>query len=1040
MSSLLRITRKELSSFFGSPVAYLFIGAFLAATLFVFFWVEAFFSRNIADTRPLFDWMPLLLIFLAAALTMRLWSEERRAGTLELLATLPVPTWRLVVGKFLAAWALVAIALVLTLPLPLTVALIGPLDWGPVIGAYLATLLLAAAYIAIGLFVSARTDNPIVALIGTTLVAALFYLIGSPALTSLAGHGGGELLRLLGSGSRFESITRGVIDLRDLYYYLSLVGAFLLLTIDTLERLRWAADSDRRVAHHRWSLLTGLAVANLIAANLWLHQVDEVRADLTRGSVYTLSETTETYLDQLQEPLLIRGYFSAETHPLLAPLVPQLRDLLREYQAAGNGRVIVELIDPHTNPELEREAGEQYGIQPVAFQTASKYQAGVVNSYFDILVKYGDSYEVLGFQDLIDVKVRGETDLDVVLRNPEYDLTRAIKKVLYGWQAGGNLFAGIQQPLQLRAFISAPEQLPEPLPELRAELETVLAELADESGGRFRWEITDPAQDPVLEQEIAERYGLQPLILDLFDPRPFHFGLVLEQGEQAIPVALPEELDAAGLRRSLSAAIKRFTPGVLRSIALYRPEPTPSMMDMGGLGGSDPGYSLLEEVLQANFNLLPTNLRDGQVPEQTDLLLVIAPKDLDERQRFAIDQFLMQGGTVILAAAPLDVDLGGGRISAVEQPTGLEDWLKGLGVRLGPGLVLDPQNTPFPIPVQRQLGGFVVEEIQMLPYPYFPDIRSDGLSDASGITAGLDQLTMTWAAPINVEAEANTERQVVRLIESSPEAWTREDSDVQPDLEAYPELGFAPGDDTGRKLLGVLLEGRFASAFAGKRSPLLSDAQRDSEHAQSSSRDIGPGLDQDAGLDTEQDVGQAADQRDTQASDQADSDDGRLASDGSAELNRGESATAAQDLAQDGSVSQDPESGPSETETEPESPRLAGVVEHSPSSARLILLGSSSFLSDTAISLATEANQSRYLAPLTLIQNAIDWSLEDRGLLALRGRGQYSRLLEPVGREQRILLETLNYLLALGGLALVFVLHRLLHQRRERSLAAILEG
>ncbi|MEA3640168.1 MAG: Gldg family protein [Lamprobacter sp.] len=989
MTDILRITRKELASFFGSPVAYLFIGAFLAANLFLFFWVEAFFARNIADTRPLFDWMPLLLIFLAAALTMRLWSEERRAGTLELLATLPVPTWRLVLGKFLAAWTLVAISLALTLPLPLSVALIGPLDWGPVAGAYLATLLLAAAYIAIGLFVSARTDNPIIALIGTTLVATLFYLLGSPALTSLVGHGSGELLRLLGSGSRFESITRGVLDLRDLYYYLSLVGAFLLLTIDSLERLRWASDcepnSQRRIVHHRWSLLIGLAVANLLAANLWLHQVETLRADLTRGAVYSLSETTRTYLNQLQEPLLIRGYFSAETHPLLAPLVPQLRDLLYEYQAAGNGRLIVELIDPHTNAEREREAGEHYGIQPVAFQTASKYQAGIVNSYFDILVKYGDSHEVLGFQDLIDVKVRGETDLEVMLRNPEYDITRAIKKLLYGWQAGGDLFAGISPPLHLRGFISAPEALPDPLPELRAALEAVLDDLARESQGRFHWEINDPAQDPALEQEIAERYGLQPLILDLFDPLPFYFGLVLEQGEQAISIALPEQLDAAGLRRSLSAAIKRFTPGVLRSIALYRPEPSPGMLGMDNLGGSvsDPGYSLLEEVLQANFNLLATDLRDGQVPEQADLLLVIAPRALDERQRFAIDQFLMQGGTLILAAEPLSVDLSGGRISAIEQPTGLEDWLRGHGVRLGPGLVLDPQNTPFPIPVQRQLGGFLIEEIQMLPYPYFPDVRDNGLSEASGITAGLGQLTMTWAAPINIDVEANAERRVVRLIESSAAAWTREDSDLQPDLETYPELGFAPGDDTGRKLLGVLLEGRFESAFANQRSPLLSE-QRPGKPA---------------------------------------------------------SVEAGQDRALGNGISWDDVAALAEADTSKlDSPRLTGVVDHSPRSARLILFGSSSFLSDTAISLATEATQSRYLAPLSLIQNAIDWSLEDRGLLALRGRGQYSRLLEPVGREQRILLEALNYLLALGGLVLVFALHRRLHQRRERALAAILEG
>jgi len=216
MADILRVARKELASFFGSPVAYLFIGAFLAACLFVFFWVDAFFARNLADTRPLFDWMPLLLIFLAAALTMRLWSEERRAGTLEVLATLPVATWKLVLGKFLAALALVAVALALTLPLPVTVSILGPLDWGPVLGAYLATLLLAAAYIAIGLFVSARTDNPIVALIGTTLLCVVFYLIGSPALTGLFGHGAGEVLRLFGTGARFESITRGVIDLRDL--------------------------------------------------------------------------------------------------------------------------------------------------------------------------------------------------------------------------------------------------------------------------------------------------------------------------------------------------------------------------------------------------------------------------------------------------------------------------------------------------------------------------------------------------------------------------------------------------------------------------------------------------------------------------------------------------------------------------------------------------------------------------------------------------------------------------------------------------------
>src|SRR3972149_10715167 len=164
MKRILSITRKELETYFSSPMALIFLGAFLAVTLFAFFWVDTFFARGIADVRPLFRWMPILLIFLVAALTMRQWSEEQRSGTLETLLTLPVRPVQLVIGKFLAVLALVGVALALTLPLPITVSILGNLDWGPGLGGYVAALLLAAAYAAIGLFVSSRTDNQIVSL------------------------------------------------------------------------------------------------------------------------------------------------------------------------------------------------------------------------------------------------------------------------------------------------------------------------------------------------------------------------------------------------------------------------------------------------------------------------------------------------------------------------------------------------------------------------------------------------------------------------------------------------------------------------------------------------------------------------------------------------------------------------------------------------------------------------------------------------------------------------------------------------------------
>ena len=147
------IASKELKLFFSSPVGYLFLGAFLSITLFLFFWVESFFARNIADVRPFFEWLPVLLIFLSAALTMRMWSEERRTGTLEFVSTLPISTWEMVVGKFLACFSLLAMSLSLTIWLPLSVSLVADLDWGPVFAGYLAALLLGAAYLSIGLFV-----------------------------------------------------------------------------------------------------------------------------------------------------------------------------------------------------------------------------------------------------------------------------------------------------------------------------------------------------------------------------------------------------------------------------------------------------------------------------------------------------------------------------------------------------------------------------------------------------------------------------------------------------------------------------------------------------------------------------------------------------------------------------------------------------------------------------------------------------------------------------------------------------------------------
>ena len=240
MNRVLALARRELRAYFNSPIAYVFLLVFAGAALFTFFNINAFFSRGRADLRGLFDAIPFLMVLLVPALTMRLWAEERKQGTLEILLTLPARDHELVTGKFLASLGLLVTGLGLTLVLPLTTAALGDLDWGPVIGGSFGAVLLGAAYLAAGQFVSATTENQILAFILALVVCLTLYGVGTEVFAGLFPDRTASLLRALGTGSRFQSIARGVIDLRDFVYYASLTGFFLAASIAALRVRRWA--------------------------------------------------------------------------------------------------------------------------------------------------------------------------------------------------------------------------------------------------------------------------------------------------------------------------------------------------------------------------------------------------------------------------------------------------------------------------------------------------------------------------------------------------------------------------------------------------------------------------------------------------------------------------------------------------------------------------------------------------------------------------------------------------------------------------------
>lgn len=930
MKQIFSIARKELAGYFGSPLALIFLAAFVGITLFIFFWVETFFARGVADVRPLFKWMPLLLIFLVAALTMRQWSEEQRSGTLEVLLTLPVRSVQLVLGKFLAVMIMVVVALALTLPLPITASLLGNLDWGPVIGGYLAALLLAAAYAGLGLFVSSLTDNQIVALITTAILGGLLYLVGSNNVTDFFGENVAGLLRGLGTGSRFESIQRGVIDLRDLVYYLSLTGVFLMLNTYTVERKRWSRGAATASYRNSYSLFSGLVVANLLLVNVWVGQLTVLRADLTQQREYSLSSTTKDLLANLQEPLLVRAYISEKSHPLLNPLRPAIEDLLREYAIAGGDRVTAEVIDPITDPELEAEANQSYGIQPTPLQVAGRYESSVINAYFDVLVRYGDQDITLNFRDLINVQPNRDGSFDVQLRNPEYDLTSAIKKVVYGFQSVESVLAALEQPVTLTLYVT-PDMLP---PELASAPETIAAvanDITAASNGKFIFQTVNP-DDPasgVTRQQLFEQMGLQPFPTSFFSADSYYLHTVLQNGADAQVIYPSNDVSEANVRTAIETALKRSSAGFLKTIGLWTPPATPTQDMFGQTQPPLSSWNLLTDSLSQEYSVRNVDLADGMPPEGIDTLLVVQPENLTDKQRYAIDQYLMRGGAVIVAAGnyKVIVDQFSGGLGLQPLEGSLREMLAHYGVDVQTALVMDPQNVPFPAPVQRQVGDFTVQEIQAINFPYFVDVRQDGMNAESAIMNGLASSTMTWSSPTVIDASKNATRTTTLLMSSTPQSWLTTNTVMQPNFDLYPEFGFPVEGELAAQPLAVTLEGTFASFFKDQPSPLAS-------------------------------------------------------------------------------------SEPSEGEA-PAGAVTPATIAESPESARLVVLGSGEFIDDFVIQLMAQLIGDQALNNVQLVQNAVDWAVEDTDLLAIRARGAGVRLLDPLTEQQQTTWEVGNYVVAL---------------------------
>ena len=239
MANVLVIFKREFQGYFSTPIAYVFMGVFVALAGVFSMYIGGFFIRAQADLTVFFGFHPWLYLFLIPALAMRLWAEERRAGTIELLLTLPVTMTQAVLGKFLAAWLFTAVALALTFPVWITVNYLGDPDNGVIFAGYLGSLLMAGAYLAIGSCISALTRNQVIAFVVSAAVCLLFVLSGYPlVLDVFSAWAPRFLVETVSSFSflgHFEDIVKGVIDLRDFVYFASLIALWLFVNVLALE-------------------------------------------------------------------------------------------------------------------------------------------------------------------------------------------------------------------------------------------------------------------------------------------------------------------------------------------------------------------------------------------------------------------------------------------------------------------------------------------------------------------------------------------------------------------------------------------------------------------------------------------------------------------------------------------------------------------------------------------------------------------------------------------------------------------------------------
>lgn len=422
---------REIKSFFGSVTGYLVMAVFLLLTglfLFVFEGDFNILNSGYNDLTPFFTLAPWILIFLIPAVTMRSFSDERKQGTLELLLTKPLSLWQIVLGKFSGAWVLIVLTIVPTLIYIYVLNNLGyppgNIDWGSTLGAYIGLLFLITAYASIGIFTSTLSENQIVAFILAVVLCFTFYF-GFEGLSQLS-QNQNHFIASLGMESHYRSMSRGVLDTRDLLYFISVAFLFLFATVLRLKTLNWVGST-------KWKTFAKLPVVLLVALLLnWFGQSIFKRWDLTEDKRYTLSEATLDILNQIDSPLFIDVFLEGKFPAEIKRLQAETRQLLEEFRAY-NSEIQFQFINPIEESDDSENIIDGFfsrGMPPMQV-TVEERGKQTQEMVFPWAVAYSGNRDTQ--ISLIKNKVMGSGSESVMnsIQRLEFVFAEAFQKVLY---------------------------------------------------------------------------------------------------------------------------------------------------------------------------------------------------------------------------------------------------------------------------------------------------------------------------------------------------------------------------------------------------------------------------------------------------------------------------------------------------------------------------------------------------------------------------------------------------------------------------------